>query len=333
MMIEEYSDVIEAAVTPSLPDLLEARSMILATLAENGSLTIDDLTHAVLRPHGIAVAEAHGEQLTVVVGAGDPREDFDPNDPVLLRRRARRAVRESLGILVADGLVMLGLGDGYGRGSDRVPMSAARGSTTETGSVGISDPGPSFMGGSDDTLRWRLVRPASHPVQRLAQTNLLVGLEDLLRPRGVQVLEEAIRCFQSGRYLASVDLLAAASEAAWFTLGGAVKDDGKLASLVAGGERAAQVIEQTKDAILRAKALDPHRLHDVRARAAHLRELRNYGLHPVGPQQDEHEEAFTEAGAALLFMSARSYFLTLCDALTALQENPVAPGGDASPTS
>lgn len=42
-------------------------------------------------------------------------------------------------------------------------------------------------GGADDVLRWRLVRPASHPLQQLAQANLRGGIEELLRRRGVQV--------------------------------------------------------------------------------------------------------------------------------------------------
>lgn len=320
-MLEQYTEALTAAATPSAPDLLEARAGVLSVLAAQDSATIDHLVAHQLAQRDVPASAPYNETITVNRAAGD--EAVDRDNPTIVRKRVRRAVREALGVLIADGLVMQAAGDGYRPGVDSLPLTVTLGNGSQSGSVSIPDNGPRFSGGSDDSVRWRLVRPASHPVQQLATSNLLEGLEDLLRPRGLQVLDEAVRCFQSGRYLASVDLLAAASEAAWFTLGGAVRDDTKLAGLVAGGERAAQVIEQTKDALQRVKALDASRLHDVRARAAHLRELRNYGLHPIGPHQDEHEAAFTEAGAALLFMGARSYFLVLRDALSALQ-NPDA---------
>ncbi|MBW4042126.1 MAG: hypothetical protein HIU86_08365 [Acidobacteria bacterium] len=96
-------------------------------------------------------------------------------------------------------------------------------------------------------------------------------------------------------------------------------------------ENPAEVIDRTSQAIGRANALARHALVDVRARAAHLRELRNYGLHPVGDAQDELEEACTEAGAAVLFLAARSYFLTLDRARLALVRASTEQGMQSAP--
>lgn len=144
-------------------------------------------------------------------------------------------------------------------------------------------------------------------------------LEELLQPRGLIVLKEAIRCFHRGLYVAAVDLLAAASEAAWFTVGAAIQDDAELTRLVSQGQNVADVIHRTGEGISRAGALHRQVLRDLRAQAARFRDLRNYGLHPLGPQQQEQEQAFTEAGAALLFMAAASYFQRLRSALETLR--------------
>lgn len=118
-------------------------------------------------------------------------------------------------------------------------------------------------------------------------------------------------------------MLAAASEAAWFTVRAHVPTDEKLARLVAAGENAAEVIDRTSRGIAQRGALPTRELSDVRAQAGRLRELRNYGLHPIRDVESEHEEAFTEAGAALHFLGARSYLLRLRKALHALQSETI----------
>lgn len=59
---------------------------------------------------------------------------------------------------------------------------------------------------------------------------------------------------------------------------------------------------------------DKQQLNDVRAQAARFRDIRNYGMHPVGPHDSDREDPFTEAGATVLFMTARRYFAILADA-------------------
>ncbi|MEE1652236.1 hypothetical protein V1260_15770 [Brachybacterium sp. J144] len=123
----------------------------------------------------------------------------------------------------------------------------------------------------------------------------------------------------SGLFIAAVDLLGAASEAAWFGLGTRVSDDGQLADLIARGQNAAAVIDRTAEAIRRGKAWESRSLNDLRAQAAHLRDLRNYGLHPTGEPDEDREPAFTEAGCAVLYMRAPRYFRQLDQIRTKLE--------------
>jgi hypothetical protein len=55
-------------------------------------------------------------------------------------------------------------------------------------------------------------------------------------------------------------------------------------------------------------------INDVAAHGAHLRDIRNYALHPGGSDDDEREPAFTEAGCTALFMASRRYFVKLAEA-------------------
>ena len=51
---------------------------------------------------------------------------------------------------------------------------------------------------------------------------------------------------------------------------------------------------------------------ELQTHEAYLRTLRNYGLHPrAGVDNDDHDDAFTETGCALLLMQTRSYLVRL----------------------
>lgn len=76
----------------------------------------------------------------------------------------------------------------------------------------------------------------------------------------------------------------------------------------------AEVINRTTDVLATARVMQAGQRTDLRAQAARFRDLRNYGLHPVGPVDTAREDAFTEAGAASLFMTSRRYFLQLEEA-------------------
>ncbi|MFI8778090.1 hypothetical protein ACIGH6_13520 [Brachybacterium paraconglomeratum] len=143
---------------------------------------------------------------------------------------------------------------------------------------------------------------------------------ELLGARGSQVLREGIGAFQRGLFIAAVDLLGAASEAAWFGLGAYLTDDEKLQRLVAAGDNAAEVIDRSAEGVARRNAWNKRGLNDLRSQAAHFRDLRNYGLHPTGETDDDLEVAFTEAGCAVLYMAAPRYFRQLDQIRLRLQD-------------
>ncbi|RIX26481.1 hypothetical protein [Amnibacterium setariae] len=310
--------LIEEAVIPAAADLVEARAAILAVLSSQATATQEFFIRHLLERRELTLGTDRDPPLQVQRAAdGTPQVDRD--DPVLVRARIGRAVLEALGVLAADGLIMQASGSYYGPGTDSIGVhDVARGMT---GGVTFVTTVPAF-GGDGWNSPWRLTRPANHPVQEIARLELVDGVEDLLGPRGVTVLREAVRCFQRGLYLAAVDLLAAASEAAWFTLGSKVEGNAALRRSIRSGRDAGEVIAGTVKALRDGAVLGSTVLTELHARAGHLRELRNYGLHPLGAVREEHEDAFTEAGAALLFMGTRSYFLTLHTALEALQAPP-----------
>lgn len=309
--LEEF---VRQAVQPTVRDVLEARAEILETLARVGTANRESFAGALLERRGLAPAAAHDERMQVTRD-GRGNQTVAADDAAIVRQRTDFAVREALGQLAAEGIVLQAAGSYYGPQSVNVPAEE-KGSWG--GGITVQDSAPTW-GGDGWNSRWRLTRPAGHPSQQLARAALTDGLGDLLQPRGLIVLEEAIRCFHRGLFVAAVDLLAAASEAAWFTVGAAVQDDAELTRLVGQGQNVADVIHRTGEGISRVGALHRQVLRDLRAQAARFRDLRNYGLHPLGPQQQEHEEAFSEAGAALLFMTARSYFQRLRSALEALR--------------
>lgn len=295
------SEAISAAVTPSTADLIEARAVVVDALGSAPSLSVTELHQAMITQREVP-AERYRE--AVKVGGNHARvTSVDETAPALLRRKAKHAIDEAVGLLQAEGVIMRAAGGHYGPANE---------------SIAVEGPGWSGAGSYDHHFfppagtdsRWKLTASA-HGRAELARTALPDELPELLRQRGVDVLREATRAFHRGLYIAAADLLAAASEAAWFTLGGLITDDRRLEESVTTGTNAAEVIHRTGEALLRMKALEKQTLNDLRAQAARLRDLRNYGMHPVGEPDADREPAFTEAGCAVLFMTAPRYFRQL----------------------
>lgn len=305
---------------PTGRDLLEAREVILDTLADGTTQHINDLIRSMNSRRGIGEPR-HDERLVVAYTDGRwPAPTGD--EPTLVRKRVEYAVREASAALFREGVVVPAVGSAYGEATDSVTVHRTTGGASWTGGVSFPSRVTTFdLDGGN--CRWRLADPATSHRGQLARTDIGEGLDDLLGVRGTEVLREAVRCFYQGRFLAAVDLLAAASEAAWFGVAAAAAGrDMKLDLLVAQGEMAATVIERTTAVLASERILPGATRNDVRAQAARYRDLRNYGLHPVGGRDADREDAFTEAGAAALFMTARRYLVQLDEARVALLGPP-----------
>lgn len=138
------------------------------------------------------------------------------------------------------------------------------------------------------------------------------GIEDLLGERGLRCISEALAAHRRGLHLAAVNMLGAASEAAWYAIGERLRDGSPALAVSLDEGRTAQVLRLVADNLEKVKYDNgrPARtdVGELRVTAIHLRDLRNYGLHPRDDISTSHEPAFTEAGAALLTLQANRYF-------------------------
>jgi len=302
-------------ITPTADELLSARAVILNLLEDGASHHENEFVSAAWRDRGIRVVSSH-EPMAITSADGT---ELTGEEPQLAGPRVRYAVRDALAELVRDGEVHATAGNASSVETDSIHIRHVSGSTTTTGGVRVAIH-HAALGPSSD-CRWRLTHRPDSPRLKMARTDLTTGLDDLLGARGLEVLQEAVQCFHRGRFLAAVDLLAAASEAAWFGVASAASGaDAKLDRLVASGEMISEVIERTTNVLSARRALSSTARNDLRAQAARFRDLRNYGLHPVGDPDQDREGAFTEPGAAVLFITARRYLQQLDDARRAVSQ-------------
>lgn len=127
-------------------------------------------------------------------------------------------------------------------------------------------------------------------------------------------MQEALDSFRRGLYLSSANMLAAASEAAWYTIGEAISPPSKQLTEALDAESTAKVVRLTADHLANKGGRVRTVVLELQTNEAYLRTLRNYGLHPrSGTGDDDHEEAFTETGCALLLMQTRGYLVRLRD--------------------
>lgn len=309
-----------AAVEPRGRDFAEVRELVLEQLGKVPSSSMNDLRVAVFAARGLT-RESLTEPVPVDAGSSSAVEALDESHPAVLSRRLQFALNAVLHDLYVEGAIAPAAGNLYGASSDSIP---ARGPSWR-GSVPFEHhhtPAPAAS-------RWKL---AAHSVVRadLARADLPGGFVGLLGARGSEVLGEGVRAFHRGLFIAAVDLLGAASEAAWFGLGAEISEDSRLVELIVKGTNAAEVIDRTADAIRKRKAWDSRGLNDLRAQAAHLRDLRNYGLHPTGEPDEDREPAFSEAGCAVLYMRAPRYFRQLDQIRERLRVTQSSAGGSGA---
>jgi len=146
--------------------------------------------------------------------------------------------------------------------------------------------------------------------------------------RAQRCVSEALACYRSDLFLASADMLGAASEAAWHELAEAMVADGLgKAQLQAELARPSPSIAQIqKLAIEDLRRLSPS---DFLARfglqrsivdslgdiARYWRDVRNYGMHPAGAVAPE---TFSESSVGVQLMGATAYFEKLSSILAGL---------------
>lgn len=316
MSIEEpFVAAVQAAATPSEADVLVARGVILAALAEaNMPVVTTEFENRWLTAVG-SQRPADRSRLTAMPATGPGRRlsDPDPNDPHLTTFRARHAVRRALAQLVGEGVITRAEGNQYQPQPESIPLDYPGGSS----GVPVLVHSPLIDISSGSHSRFMPVRPGESGGSEvlLPVEELLAELDGILGARGMTMVRESRRALQRGLFLASSSLLAAASEAAWFNLARAVPSPpAALTKKVDDGRDVAEVIRLTEQKL---RELRPSpgsaTITEVVTQAHMFREVRNYGLHPVEEHDSDRETWLTETGATLLAIAARRYFVKLAN--------------------
>ena len=219
-----------------------------------------------------------------------------------VRQRLSLAVAEAVGELEAQGLI--------------TPVVGADGPDL---TVTLRDHGYGY-GARFQILRpahsrtYRLLRPyIGRPDCQFLDAELFTrSAADLLGDRGRRCVDEAIAAHRHGLYLTAANMLGAASEAAWYTLGEMLRSDDEDLAKSLESDSTAQVIRLAANRLeQRSPRRDRTTISELRVHAIYLRDLRNYGLHPRSTSDDDREVAFTEPGSAILLMQCRRYFARL----------------------
>lgn len=177
--------VIARLVVPTAAELFEARELVLDELHGGDTRHEQDLTSAFERRNGLPEPTS-GEQVVQVQGSDGHCPAPTADELPLRRERLRRAVRESLARLIREDVVVPVGGDSYGEASGSVMVHQVQGGSSSTGRRSFPDRTALLRPGSG--CRWRLADDARSPRQMLARTDLGRGLDDLLGPRGMEVL-------------------------------------------------------------------------------------------------------------------------------------------------
>lgn len=318
---DAFVEALTKAVTPTPGDIMIARTAVLALLGKASTpQRISDFEDAWLGAQDASRPPErtmyHASDSTT---PGRRFADPDRRDPHIMEFRAKHAVRQAIAELTAEGLITRGEGNVYDPQPQRISVQYNGGGSSAP--VWVFSP---RIAPENDDRRYQLLRPSTSEDALLPAEQMLEDVGDLLGTRGEQLVRESRRALQRGLYVAASSLLAAASEAAWFNLGRAIAQPGlKLARLVEEGEQAAEVLRLTADRLLELHA--PRvRVTELVSQGHQFRDIRNYALHPTGEHEADREAWLTEAGATVLAIAARRYFVKMAELMGSLSDRPLS---------
>jgi hypothetical protein len=280
-------------------------------LADGRRVAKEDLVNAAVRDGGgepPTGRDGHIELFSVI----REEEALDPDHPIVKTHRLRLAAMEALAAMAGDGDVTPVARPG-GAGDLQLPVS-----NTAPGGGGTR--GSTFVEADQHLLdeAYRLSRRmlTTPDLGEIVASLDADPLTDLLGARGARCFQEAVRAFRRGLYLAAANLAAAASEAAWYGLGQlVVQADGTRTALrnALDNDNTAKVIQLVTQHLQSTAGLKTI-MSELQAQAIHLRDVRNYAVHPRGHDDQQREAHFTEPGCLSLLMLTRRNLERLKDA-------------------
>jgi len=296
----QFHEALDVALSPTRADVVAAKRQVLEALASGSAQRTVDLQELIREQEGIPAPV--NRELLELPPDGDPSTLAGRDVPPLARVRVSRAVRRALAELQAEGVLLPVQNID---GDVAVDVRSGNTSGGYYAPVVVEKVAPAYA----------LFAPASPADAGLLSADVYAAeIGHLLGKRGVRCIDEALRAHRRGLHLAAVNMLGAASEAAWYALGERLRGDtGQLAKALE-DERTA-VIRLVHDQLVQSKPGGATRetLEELRSHATYLRDLRNYGSHPRGRISGDLEHHFTEHATALTFMASHRYFMRLAD--------------------
>lgn len=303
-MPDDLAAQFDKALRPTTVEIARAKGLILDRLWRGGAELID-LEQVLHTADGLPTEQPRHAPMELTGVAA-----IDPNDEHIRIERNRLAAKTALAELVSEGLVNT-QEDTVGNSQVSVPVHRAGTSWGQQSRQAA----PKVFGRSAVLAR-RLVDNPDLVV--LDPDVFSSGIDGIgLDPRTRRCLEEALAAYRRGLYLASVSLLGAVSEGAWYAASERLRGlNDQLDRALDGDATAARIQDRACD-VLRQHQVPRATVTDLQATAGRLRDLRNYGVHPRSAEHDSQERFFTEHGSGLLLLDAQRYLTQLAAAVEA----------------
>ena len=260
---------------------------------------------------GLPLEVGHGDEMKVTSG-GDVDTEAIQKHPYVTRNRLVLAANEALLDLVSLGIA--------------IPVANAPDQTrahpvVESSGVRI----PYQLASRGSSVAYQANLAAYRLAPRLVDDEtpwfldpdlFTADIEQLqLDRRTRRCLVEALAAYRHGNDLACGSLLGATSEGAWYAAGEQLRSLDDQLDRALDDDNTAKVQARVSE-VLRQHGLLKATVYELRAHAAVLRQLRNYGVHPRSDDTDSLEHYLSDSGAAMLLMESYSCLTRLADAVT-----------------
>jgi hypothetical protein len=292
---------LDQVVRPTTAEILRAKTVVLARIRDGDRIGVPELVRTVVEDGGgVDEPAARDRFIQMHDLVRDPSLSLDRTEPLILAARLRLAAEEAIAELAVDG-VITATHPSAQPGDVMLPVGDMAGGSGWQGGHYVRVDRPLLA------TSYRLERRhrSDAALMELAASLDTSAFGDLLGDRGQRCFEEAVRAFHRGLYLPAANLAAVASEAAWYTIANAAAATDARLEKPLEDDNTAKVIQLAAE-ILRRAPRSATAVNELQSQATHLRDLRNYAVHPR-PEADAHLEAnLTEVGClALLGMTVR----------------------------
>lgn len=154
----------------------------------------------------------------------------------------------------------------------------------------------------------------------LTEDTFTAGFDGIaMGSRTRRCLQEALDSYRRGLYLAALNLLGAGVEGAWFSAAIRVSHLRQgLANQLEQDRPVVAGVQRELTDLLRSTRRTRHRAEELASHATLLREVRNYGVHVRGAEDDELERFFDQVTCGALILATHRHLTGLSDVVDEL---------------